>query len=61
MTVDVNSGVIVDEVTIPGDSVLAVDASGTNILFADSGRLERLSLADTRPVIVREGVAEAAW
>ena len=62
MTVDVISGAIVDQLTLPADAnVLAVDASGTNILFTTNRLLERVSLADTKPVILRRQVAEAAW
>lgn len=61
LTVDVLTGAIVDDTAIPGDSVLAVDGSGTNILFRTAEHLERLSLADTRPVVVGPVVQDAAW
>jgi len=62
MTVDVNTGAIVDQLKLPADAnVLSVDASGTNILFTTNRRLERVSLADPKLVILRRQVAEAAW
>jgi hypothetical protein len=61
LTVDVVSGAIVDDVEIPGDFVYSVDPSGTNVLFRAGERLERLSIADPRPVVIGPDPAGAAW
>jgi hypothetical protein len=62
MTINVASGAIIDHVALPPDSnVLSVDASGTNVLFTAHRDLERLSIADTTPIVIGKQVAEAAW
>jgi hypothetical protein len=62
MTINVDTGAITDAIALPADAnVLAVDQSGTNILFTTSRQLERLSIADPTPIIIGKRVAEAAW
>ena len=62
MTVDVNTGAIVDQLTLAADAnVLTADASGTNFLFTTNRLLERVSFADPHPVVIRRQVGEAAW